>query len=177
MQKNLKTKRLLLRAFTLKDVDDVINLAGDKEIAKTTLSIPHPYTRDDAIKWIKSHKIKYNEGTLLSYAITLINTKELIGCVALRIEKNNNIAELVYWIGKKYWNNGYCTEASKILIDTGFNELKLHKIYAAYFNINPASGKVMEKLGMNYEGCLKKHIKKWNNYYDLICYGILNKNR
>lgn len=177
MQKIIYTKRLLLRSFTLDDVDDVITLAGDKKIAKNTLNIPYPYKKEEAIDWINSHEKKYKEGILISYAITVKKTKDLIGCVSLRIDKKHDNAELGYWIGKNNWNKGFCSEAAKALINYGFSELKLNKIYATHFDINPASGRVMEKIGMKLEGHLKKHVKKWNKYYDLIWYGILKKNR
>jgi ribosomal-protein-alanine N-acetyltransferase len=106
MQNELLTNNLKLRPFTINDVDDVVSLAGDKEVSKTTLQIPHPYMKVDAENWISSHKKRFFEGTLVSYAIVLKN-RTLIGCISLRIDKNHHHAELAYWIGKKYWNNGY----------------------------------------------------------------------
>lgn len=62
---------------------------------------------------------------------------------------------------------GYCTEAGKAVLKYGFEELKLNKIYAHYMTNNPASGKVMGKMGMSYEGCCLQHVKKWDEYLDL----------
>ena len=83
--------------------------------------------------------------------------------------------ELGYWIGVPYWGKGYCTEAGEALLEYGFTELDLNRIHASYFSRNPASGRVMEKLGMTYEGTRKQHILKWNKFEDLALKGILRK--
>lgn len=51
--------------------------------------------------------------------------------------------------------------------------MKLNRVYARHLAKNPASGKVMEKIGMKYEGLLRQHVKKWGEYQDLVCYGLL----
>ena len=78
-----------------------------------------------------------------------------------------------YWIGVPYWNKGYCSEAAKALIGYGFDELGLNRVFAEHMVRNPASGRVMEKAGMTYEGTLRQHVKKWDRYEDLKVYGIL----
>jgi len=79
---------------------------------------------------------------------------------------------LGYWIAIPYWNNGYVTEAAKAIIEFGFKELNFNKIFATYFPHNPASGKVMEKIGMKKEALLKQHLKKDGRYYDIPLYAI-----
>ena len=95
--------------------------------------------------------------------------------MSLFIHKEFNHAEIAYWIGKKYWNKGYCTEAAKALLNYAFNELNLNRIIANYISRNLSSGRVMEKLGMKKEGILRQHVIKWKKYEDLIAYGILKK--
>lgn len=171
----LKTQRLILRPFRMTDAPDVQRLAGERAIADTTLNIPHPYEDGMAEQWIATHQPKYVAGELANYAITLHSTKELIGVVGLVIDTRAGRAELGYWIGVPYWGCGYCTEAGQAILTFGFTELKLNRIYATYFTRNPASGRVMQKLGMTYEGTLRQHVKKWGNYEDLVIYGILNE--
>jgi RimJ/RimL family protein N-acetyltransferase len=60
------------------------------------------------------------------------------------------------------------------VIEFGFNQWNLHRIEATYFSRNPASGRVMKKLGMVQEGILRDHILKWNRYEDLVVHGIVN---
>ena len=78
-----------------------------------------------------------------------------------------------YWIGTAYWGNGYCSEAAKSVLTYGFEVLGLHKIHARHMDPNPASGRVLAKIGMRHEGFLKEHYKKWNTFTDYHEYGIL----
>lgn len=167
------TTRLLLRRFTPADAPEVQRLAGDKLIAATTLEIPHPYENGMAEQWISTHLKEIEEGKLSNFAITLKETGQLIGAMGLHINARFNRAELGYWVGMPYWNKGYCTEAARAVLKYGFEDLKLHRIFAHYFSNNPASGKVMEKIGMRYEGHLREHVCKGGQYYDLIMYAVL----
>lgn len=172
-QPTLKTARLLLRPFILDDAPEVQRLAGDREIASTTLNIPHPYEDGLAEKWISSHKKAFEEAKLANFAIVHQLEKYLIGAISLNINSQHESAEMGYWIGRPYWGNDYGTEAARAMLRYGFKDLKLNRIYARYMTRNPASGRVMEKIGMEYEGCLRKHVKKWGIFEDLNVYGIL----
>jgi RimJ/RimL family protein N-acetyltransferase len=172
---NLTTPRLLLRPFELSDAPQVQELVGDKAIADTTLNIPYPYENSMAVQWISTHKSKSEAGELINLAITLSHTQELIGSIGLISNKRFNHAELGYWRGKKYWNNGYCTEAAKAVLELAFNQLDLHKVIANHITRNSNSGKVMRKIGMTKEGLLKEHVIKWDKYEDVVSYAILKK--
>ena len=95
-----------------------------------------------------------------------------MGAIGLH-DREDDKAELGYWIGIPYWDKGYVTEAAKAIIDFGLNELKLNKIFATHFIHNPASGRIMEKIGMEQEAVLIKEIKKDGEYFDLVRYCIL----
>ncbi len=84
-------------------------------------------------------------------------------------------AELGYWIGVSYWGNGYATEAAREMVRYGFQDLKLHRIFASHFKHNPASGRILVKLGMRYEGCQHEHYRKWDQFVDSELYGILRR--
>ena len=169
----LETLRLSLRPFTLDDAPTVQKLAGRVEIADTTLNIPHPYRDGVAEAWILSHKQLFRLGALSNFAIVLRATSELIGAVGLRIEPSHSRAELGYWIGVPYWNHGYCTEAARAVVEYGFKVLQLNRIHASHLRRNPASGRVMAKLGMSYEGRLRQHVLKSDAFEDLEKYAIL----
>ena len=62
---------------------------------------------------------------------------------------------------------------AKAVVAYSFEVLKLNRIHAKHYKRNPASGRVLEKIGMQYEGCLRQHIKKWDNFEDLMTYGML----
>jgi RimJ/RimL family protein N-acetyltransferase len=172
-QPTLQTKRLLLRPFVPEDAPDVQLLAGDREIAATTLNIPHPYDDGLAEQWISSHRRNFEEGMQVTYAIISREDDQLVGAISLAINKRHERAEMGYWVGKPYWNNGYCTEAAEAILRFGFEDLQLHRIYACHFSRNPASGKIMQKIGMKYEGCLRQEAKKWGAFEDIKIYGIL----
>jgi ribosomal-protein-alanine N-acetyltransferase len=106
-----------------------------------------------AEEWISTHQEKFERGELVNFAIVLRNDDMLIGAIGLVINQQHENAELGYWIGKPYWGNGYCTEAAKAVLHYGFTVLGLNRIYASHMSRNPASGRVMEKIGMKYEGC------------------------
>ena len=109
----LLTERLLLRSLTLEDATDVQRLAGDRDIAATLPNMPHPYEDGMAEKWIRSCYEKFEKDEALHFAITLSIDKNLIGGIGLRLDQENENGEIGYWIGKPYWNRGYCTEAAK----------------------------------------------------------------
>jgi ribosomal-protein-alanine N-acetyltransferase len=169
----IQTNRLLLRPFTLDDAPVVQELAGERDIASNTLSIPHPYEDGMAEVWISTHQDRYVKGASVVFAIVLKPDESLIGAMGLEISRDNDRAELGYWIGKPYWNMGYCTEAARAVIQYGFERLGLARIFASHLKRNPASGRVMQKVGMVYEGRLRRHVKKWGKYEDLELYGIL----
>ena len=169
----LLTERLLLRSFTLEDAADVQRLAGDRDVASTLTNMPHPYEDGMAEEWIQFCSDEFENDEALNFAITRRTDKHLIGCIGLRCDQDNENAELGYWIGKPYWNCGYATEAAKAVVAYSFEVLKLNRIHAKHYKRNPASGRVLEKIGMQYEGCFRQHIKKWDNFADIIAYGML----
>lgn len=169
----LTCERLILRPFQVSDAERVQKLAGTKDVAATTLNIPHPYPDGGAKEWILTHQERFASDEGCPLAICLQDSELLIGAIEIMIDRPHNKGSLGYWLGKEYWNKGYCTEAAREIIKYGFAKLELHKIYATHLANNPASGKVMEKLGMKQEGVLRQHVQKWGKYYDLIYYGIL----
>ena len=106
-------------------------------------------------------------------AVTIKGTGILIGSIGLYINKKHDIAELGYWIGKEYWNQGYCSETVKTMISFAFEEIHLNKIYAYFLCRNLASGKVLVKNGFVKEGFFKQHVKYNDKYEDVKCFSLL----
>ena len=174
----LQTQRLLLRPFVPGDAAAVARLAGDREVAAPTLNIPHPYHEADARDWFETHPRDLAEGTGIVLAVTLRPGTTLVGAAGLSsVDRDHSRAEIGYWVGRPFWNRGYCTEACRALLDHAFGELGLFRVYASHFATNPASGRVMQKLGMHREGLLHGHVLRWGTRHDLVCYGILNSGR
>src|SRR5277367_1055690 len=153
----LRTRRLILRPFTRDDIPELIPLIGAREVAATTRRIPYPYTEADAEEFV-THGLDKNE---INLAIALLGSLRLVGGAILRPDMTHQHAELGYWIGVPHWGNGYATEAARELVRYGFEELRLHRIYASHTSSNPASGRILVKLGMKREGRMRGHLVKW----------------
>ncbi|MDO7887574.1 GNAT family N-acetyltransferase [Hymenobacter cheonanensis] len=168
----LTTPRLLLRAFALADVPRLVALAGNYEVAKNTLNIPHPYREEDARRWVQLTRENYEQQTGYAFALALRATGEFIGGMGLTLERRFDRAEAGYWLGQPYWGQGLASEALGAVLHFGFEKLKLNKIYATHIAENPASGRVMLKNGMLKEGELAQHTKRDGRYYDLWQYRL-----
>jgi RimJ/RimL family protein N-acetyltransferase len=173
MQPTLNTARLTLRPFVLADAPIVHELAGDWSVADTTLTVPHPYPRGAAEEWISSHSPAFLASEQVVCAVQVRGTGCLIGTVGLRLHPGRDSGELAYWVGAPYRSQGYCTEASVALVQHAFTALKLNRVHASHFARNAASGRVLIKLGMQREGLLRQHVKRWGRYEDLVVYGLL----
>lgn len=169
----LATPRLILRPFAPTDAPVVERLAGAFAVANTTLNIPHPYPPGAAARWIATHDEEYREGAAVIWAIVIHGSDEPSGAIGLAINQRHAHAELGYWLGEPYWGQGYTTEAATAVLAYGFTHLKLHRILARHFGRNPASGRVMQKIGMTYEGCQREHFLKDGVFEDSMLYGIV----
>lgn len=170
----LRTRRLVLRPFVPADAPHVQQLAGDRRVADTTSTIPHPYPDGAAEEWIAGHEEAFESGKSVTFAITLAASGELLGAISLMsISDDHHRAEIGYWIGVPFWNQGYCTEAAAAVVAYGFQQRRLNRITGKYFVRNGASGRVMEKIGMVHEGCLRQYVCRWGRFEDLEVCSIL----
>jgi len=167
----LETGRLRLRPYTEADIPELLPLIGTREVAATTLRIAHPYTEQDARAFLELAK----DPEKLWLAITLRSDGRQIGGIGLRVEKQHQRAELGYWLAVPFWGQGYATEAASGILRYGFETLALHRIFASHFKHNAASGHVLKKIGMKYEGCQREHLYKWDRFVDSELYGILRR--
>jgi len=167
----LETPRLKLRPYCEADFPELVPLINHREVAATTLRIAHPYTEQDAHSFLKLAQ----DPDKIWLAITLRGDGRQIGGIGLRVDHEHQHAELGYWLGVAYWGQGYATEASREMLRYGFQDLKLHRIFASHFGHNPASGRVLRKLGMRHEGCQRQHLRKWDRFVDSELYGLLRQ--
>ncbi|MDD5351252.1 MAG: GNAT family N-acetyltransferase, partial [Chthoniobacteraceae bacterium] len=173
-QPTLNTKRLILRPFAPEDAPDLLRLVNAPEIAATTVRIPHPYPAPLATSWIRQQPRIFDAGEGATFAIVRRRAATLVGCVGLGCDLDNRSAELGYWIGTPYWNRGYATEAARMVVAFGFAYFGLHRIKSCTFGSNPASGRVLEKIGMRREGFRRDHLyKEGRGFEDVVEYGIL----
>jgi len=170
----LETERLILRPFVITDADTVQTLAGHPAVAATTLNIPHPYPDGAAEMWILGHADRAAEGSGYTLALTRKEDGVVVGAMSLMgVSTTARRAELGYWIGVPYWGQGYATEAGRAFVAWAFDALELNKVYARHMTNNPASGKVMAKIGMQYEGTMRQHDCKGGQFVDIAFRSIL----
>lgn len=169
----LATERLRLRPFTLADAPTVRDLAGAAEMAATTLNIPHPYPPEAAETWIAAQPVIAAGGAGLTWAIERQADGVLLGAMSLGIAARHARAELGYWLGAPYGNQGYMSEAAQRVAAYGFDTLGLHRLQAGCFPRNRASARVMEKAGLVYEGLLRGYVRKGDYFEDVAMYARL----
>jgi RimJ/RimL family protein N-acetyltransferase len=138
----LKTGRLVLRQPDTGDIGSIIGIAGDWEVARRLGRVPHPYSERDAFLFLETVVPKE-----WVWAITFLESGELIGMVGLSPGPGRESAELGYYVARRYWGIGIATEAAASAVDYGFDALGLRRLTAGYFRDNPASGCVLGKLG------------------------------
>ncbi len=175
MRATLDTPRFLLRPFVQDDAAEVTRIVSDREIASTTLNIPHPYEPGMAKQWIATHADGLHRQSPVVFAVTERESGKLVGAIGLTLEPAHHRAEMGYWVARETWGKGVCTEAATAVMRYGFDILGIERIHAHHFASNRASGRVMEKLGMRHEGTLRGHVEKWGRREDIECYGILRE--
>ena len=150
-------------------------MAGQRAVADTMISIPHPYPAGYAERWISLAREEYRRGSAAHFAVTLSADKRLVGAIELRqIEPEHAQAETSFWIGPSWQRQGYAQEALGCVVAFGFG-LGLNRIYAHYMARNPASGRVLRKAGFVREGLLRQRVRKWGIYENVVLMALLRQ--
>lgn len=171
----LETERLVLRAFTMNDIDDIYEYAS---VAKVSEFLPWEMhkTKEDTVAFLKSVKEKFKSSDNIDWGIELKYEKKLIGGISIRKwNDQNRCADVGYVISDKYWNKGIATEALISVVKFGFNILHVNRIEAHCADQNIGSYKVMQKVGMKYEGTLREKVFMKGNFINMKFYSILKR--
>jgi RimJ/RimL family protein N-acetyltransferase len=142
----LETERLLLRRPTLADVKAIARLANDLRVSINLRRVPHPYSQDDAIAFVRA------------IAGNPRNTNFLIECESSAVGmvgvdwSEPDSPELGYWLGVDYWGQGFGTEAARAAIDFTFEEFEVEHLCAGARVTNPSSRNILEKCGFQWHG-------------------------
>jgi len=99
----LLTERLILDQLILADIPDIVSYAGNAKIVENTRTMPHPYYDEDAISWINIANQGFKNKDHYIFAIRFIDTQAFMGGIGLTLDKENNRAELGYWLAEKFW--------------------------------------------------------------------------
>ncbi len=160
----LNKDKVSLRTLNDEDIPTFAHLANNKKIFDNVRDrFPHPCTEKDAAAFIN---LKKNEDPITVFAIEF--NGDLCGAIGLECKEDiyRNTAEIGYWLGEPFWRKGIMTSAIKIMVEYGFNSLKLKRIEAGVFEYNPASMRALEKNGFMKEGISQKAITKNGKIWD-----------
>jgi 8-oxo-dGTP diphosphatase len=152
----LETERLLLRHPEERDVDAIVPLIGEWEVAKNLGRVPHPYARSDAQAYIAKAVEGRAKGSDFNFAIARKSDGALLGTCGVHLREAGHF-EFGYWLGKPFWRQGYATESARRLVSFGFREIKIDRLVAGWFHDNPASGRVLAKLGCAMTGAEQRN--------------------
>lgn len=162
----LESERLILRPFSISDAQDVFEYSSDEQVTRFLSWEPlrHPIQAEKLVKEFLTNRAG-------SYAIELKSVKKCIGGIELSVYPHTKKASVGYILNRKYWNNGYMTEALSLIMDFGFRKLKLRSIEANHYEGNNASGRVMKKCGMKFRGSETK-VNLNGEHFDVLIYAV-----
>jgi [ribosomal protein S5]-alanine N-acetyltransferase len=163
---------IIIRRFKNSDIKKLARLVNNKKIWDNLRDyVPYPYTVQDAEDYIKMCMAEEPQST---FAVQYKG--ELAGSIGLVPKKDvyRLSAELGYWIGEPFWGKGIATTSVKLIVNYGFKNLGLVRIYSGVFDFNKASCRVLEKSGFILEGTLKKSVIKNKNICDEYRYAKIN---
>ncbi|MEE2565650.1 GNAT family N-acetyltransferase [Hyphobacterium marinum] len=153
MHSGFETGRLTVRPFEVSDAPDVARMAGDPGVARMIGSAMSPYPVIAAELWILTVRAGWDRKRPPNYAFAVTEkTGALAGSCGMFKRRGGADWEIGYWIGRPFWGKGYATEAGTGLMEWARESLGAERFVARHFEDNPASGKVLEKLGFAYTG-------------------------
>lgn len=169
----LTTPRLLLRPMSMRDAADLYAFSRDPEVARHVLWSAHR-SLGESKAYLRHILRQYRDGAPSSYGIVYQETGRLVGTIGFMwYSRENRAAEVGYSLARWLWNKGLMTEALDAVLEMGFTRLDLHRIEAQHEISNPASGRVMQKCGMQYEGRLRGRICNKGRFSDVALYAVL----
>ncbi len=171
----LTTPRLTLRSMRMGDARDIFEYSCDPQVARHVLWDAHQNIHQTRA-YIRYVLRQYRAGMPSSFCIQLKGTGKVIGTIGFMwVSGENRSAEVGYSLSRTYWNQGYMTEALAAILRFGFETLNLNRIEAQHESDNPASGRVMVKVGMQREGTLRSRLFNKTKYVDVELYAILRE--
>ncbi len=170
----LRTERLSLRDWRKEDKEGLLAIANNRKIWRNLVdNFPHPYTREEADKWIEINK----DAEKKKHSFVIIYDGHIVGGIGFDLQKGNHCktASIGYWLGEPYWGKGIATEALIAVTAYAFNNFDIERIEAGVFEWNPASGRVLEKCGYTFERTCHNNTYKDGEITSELFYYMLRK--
>ena len=170
----LETERLILRDFIRADWERVLEYQSDPLYLRYhRRSEPTPESAKEFVGWFLAQQ-QQEPRIKFQLAITLKSNNLMIGNCGVRMDKFGAVeADIGYELDSKYWNHGYASEAAHAMMDFGFSDFRVHRIWATCVAENTQSAHVLEKLGMKLEGKFRENRFYKNRWWDSLMYAIL----
>lgn len=169
----LETDRLVLRKMLTRDAADMFEYASRPEVSEYLLWNPHT-TQRFTKNYLHFLQSQYGSKNFYDWAVTLRSSEKMIGtCGFTSFDLANNSAEVGYVLSSSYWGQGIAPEALKKVIDFGFRELELHRIYARIMDGNTRSETVAKKCGMTLEATMRDLLYVKGAYRTIKIYSVL----
>lgn len=169
----LNTERLILRPFTLEDIDDYLLFFADPLVQKYLGDISIPEDEENAIRWVHNMSGRYfHNRTVITWCIELKSNHKVIGRIDLGGFVRKTMADIAYYLSKEYWNQGIMSEAVKAVLSYGYETLQLNRIQATVHTGNIQSINLLKKLGFKEEGLLRQY-DFGRSFEDVYMYSML----
>jgi [ribosomal protein S5]-alanine N-acetyltransferase len=168
-----ETERLLLRVPRMTDADAIFNYAQEPEVTRYLIWRPHKDISETE-EFLRLCLAKWEAEGDFPWAITLKEDGQLIGMMGLRI--NGFIADVGYVLGRQWWGNGFATEALRSIVNWALSQPSIYRVWAMCNVDNLGSARVLEKVGMQREGVLRRntlHPAISETPVDTYCYSIV----
>ena len=171
----LETPRLLLRPLVMHDAQDIYDYSRDPEVARYVLWSAHRSVSESRA-YLRYILRQYREGAPSSWGIVLKATGRVTGTIGyMAYNEENSTVEVGYSLARSLWNQGLMTEALQAVLAFSFERMQIHRVEAQHNAANPASGRVMSKCGMHYEGRLRGRVYNKGRYVDVDLYAIVRE--
>ena len=172
----LTTDRLILRPLLENDAAAIQQALSDRAIGDTMISIPHPYPPGAAAAYISRQQSAFEAGEAVVFAIEQAARQQFIGAIEIReIDREHLQAELSFWLVASAWNQGYMSEVLPPILQYGFLDLGLNRLYAYHMARNSACGRMLRNKGFVQEGVLRQRVRKWGVFEDVVLMSILRE--
>lgn len=169
----LITTRLILRPARMTDAEDMYEYSKDPQVARHVLWDAHTSIHQTRA-YIRYLIRQYRNAAPGTFVIVIKETGKVVGTIGFMwVQQDNRSAEVGYSLSRQYWNQGYMSEALRVVLEFGFTRLGLNRIEAQHEMDNPASGRVMQKAGMQHEGTLRQRLYNKGRFVDVELYAML----
>ncbi len=170
-----ETDRLLLRKITLDDVEDIFRYATDPLVSQYVLWAPHS-AMTDTVAFVKNMLRRYEAGEAAEWVIVLKANHTVIGtCGFVTYSAEHSNGEIGYALARSYWGKGIATEALGAVLAYAFRKLELNRLEGRCLVQNLSSQRVMEKVGMRFEGILREKLNVKGVYQDVKYFAALRQ--